>query len=1484
VRIILSLFLALTLSILGSGDCVEAQSSEHGSVQTAPLLKKGEIIEQAGTSSRKRKGRRQKTPVASQGAPRQSAPVRAGSFPQTGILLPPSLIKPTRTPTRTQTATRTPTPGGNPGSTPTFTPTNGWGLTPTSTPTRRATATATATATRTPTNTSAPPANPGAVIFVTIDPSRAAFGGLARADQTCQKFGSLTQYPNIRWRVLASDSTIDAFSRIVWEGSLIDLDGTVIADSRAALWQQQVRNPITLSYLKTRVPANRRVWTGTLLDGRKDQFGGWCSDWYHTDWNLAGARTGIAGETGGGRWVQADNSVRPDTTCANSEASLYCVGVLNDTFSTATSTPSATSSPTSTPREGAPTNTPTATTTRTPTPTTSASVTATSTATATATATATTKAPETATPTRTSTPTRTPTSQAPTSTPTRTPTRTQTATRTPTPGGNPGSTPTFTPTNRPGDTPRPTETATATPTSQGTAVPPHEALIFFTGAFSSRLGGVTGADSLCEDAARQAAIYRTGWKAVISQANTPIRSRLSIAGPIFNTAGQRVARSSTQLLNGNLENPVAYDARGRRVPDTFSRAWTGTLPGGSADTRGGRTQCGAWSSGYTGNEETVSVGNALATDGRWLSTEFDAISPTTPCSPRVMGLYCIHEGTRAFYPSEPMAFVTSEQFTGNLGGLSGADQKCEQAARNGNLGRDTGWIALLSDSYTHVRQRVNITRPVYDSRGMLLARNAEDFWAGRLETLFNSTELREDLRSYSYAWTGSSVGGFLDSRFPSPCSDWRSSGAWEYAEYGSPFFLRDTTWISMNRFGLWPQITCSVPQSIYCFHNGSRELPPTVTPTPLVTSTPTFTATPTITPTPRITNTPTHTATPTATPTDRDEPTPTRTPTPLRTSTPTRTPTVTFTPTETPTRTPTPTRTATSTPTNTHTPTVTPTRTPTPTRTATPTRTPTPGGTRSPTPTGTLPTSTPTQTATPTETPTATSTATFTATPSPTPTQEAGEPTPTPSPTFTATATATPTSGGGGNGLRIFKTSLTYQGNFGFSTADRQCRLTALSAGLDGDQWKAFIAGVNQDGVIETPRTRLVIPGPVFRLDSERVALNGEALFSGAVERPIEIDEYGLPTSGRVWTGIDSNSEYMPMMSCSSWSGRDLWGSQGDATLSGSMWHSGNMASCSTLAGLYCLEQRAGSGDSDGNYAIVQSAVNTVRPSIKFRLLQNTIFLEWSAFPDTARPNYFTYQIYTSTRMTPGMAQGSARMIPVITLSELMRENRVVVNISAMATQFGIELPIPMGTHATSSFNWGGGFNTRFLTGENGADTRTVWISSVSGARPFDATNGKFALRSESDLRSVVTTRAARSARIGDSLVRLSQHGQYLLLPRDGKTKSASPRQRRIKLGENLSLFKRTRGMLFGVSERGRVMLFDDSGAARTVADLKKFKAITGPFESLTVSQSGMLYVSTRRGFLVEIDPNAKTPQIRAQLVTPEVALKVYDEPIKAER
>jgi len=111
-------------------------------------------------------------------------------------------------------------------------------------------------------------------------------------------------------------------------------------------------------------------------------------------------------------------------------------------------------------------------------------------------------------------------------------------------------------------------------------------------------------------------------------------------------------------------------------------------------------------------------------------------------------------------------FFTSETFDGNLGGLAGADEKCQTAASTAGL---TGtYKAWLSDSITAVKDRLSHgTVPYVRTDGVVVANNWNDLTDGTLKEQIVCDENRQcyfvDIDNYWIPiWTDSTAAGNRD--------------------------------------------------------------------------------------------------------------------------------------------------------------------------------------------------------------------------------------------------------------------------------------------------------------------------------------------------------------------------------------------------------------------------------------------------------------------------------------------------------------------------------------------------------------------------------------------------------------------------------------------------------------------------------------------------------------------------------------------------
>ncbi len=167
----------------------------------------------------------------------------------------------------------------------------------------------------------------GALAFVTSTTSGGAIGGLAGADADCQSLASAAGLPApASFIALLSTTAVDAIDRLTIDGPWIRVDGVMIADSKAQLFESRYSLASALNvdesggYL-----SDQDVWTGSDASGLG--LSGCplcpppslCSDW---EWGGIGlGRVGRANQANKG-WISDT-----DTECWL-QARLYCFSNL----------------------------------------------------------------------------------------------------------------------------------------------------------------------------------------------------------------------------------------------------------------------------------------------------------------------------------------------------------------------------------------------------------------------------------------------------------------------------------------------------------------------------------------------------------------------------------------------------------------------------------------------------------------------------------------------------------------------------------------------------------------------------------------------------------------------------------------------------------------------------------------------------------------------------------------------------------------------------------------------------------------------------------------------------------------------------------------------------------------------------------------------------------------------------------------------------
>jgi hypothetical protein len=147
-------------------------------------------------------------------------------------------------------------------------------------------------------------------------------------------------------------------------------------------------------------------------------------------------------------------------------------------------------------------------------------------------------------------------------------------------------------------------------------------------------------------------------------------------------------------------------------------------------------------------------------------------------------------------------FTTKLGHDANLGGLTGADATCTNAATAANLGGS--WVAWLSTSTVNAIDRIPDVGPWKLINGVVVFNNKAGLALAPIVPP-NVDEYGGEVRTQ--VWTGTSVGGTGGG---TPCGDWTKNVSAEVAVAGNSSF-NEGTWT--NAFN----ITCSSVAQLYCF-------------------------------------------------------------------------------------------------------------------------------------------------------------------------------------------------------------------------------------------------------------------------------------------------------------------------------------------------------------------------------------------------------------------------------------------------------------------------------------------------------------------------------------------------------------------------------------------------------------------------------------------------------------------------------------------
>ena len=168
----------------------------------------------------------------------------------------------------------------------------------------------------------------------------------------------------------------------------------------------------------------------------------------------------------------------------------------------------------------------------------------------------------------------------------------------------------------------------------------------------------------------------------------------------------------------------------------------------------------------------------------------------------------IHLFCPSILPSRRI-FLTALSYNANLGGLAGADQKCQESATGAFLGGT--YKAWLSDSRTHARDRLtHHPGPYRLPTGVMVALDWNDLVDGTLMNGIDVTASGSPVQAGHAVWTATKADGTFDAGFPSStCSDWTDSSGPGGNNIGL-FGFTDPNWTDASG------ATCDDTMRLYC--------------------------------------------------------------------------------------------------------------------------------------------------------------------------------------------------------------------------------------------------------------------------------------------------------------------------------------------------------------------------------------------------------------------------------------------------------------------------------------------------------------------------------------------------------------------------------------------------------------------------------------------------------------------------------------------
>ncbi len=320
-----------------------------------------------------------------------------------------------------------------------------------------------------------------------------------------------------------------------------------------------------------------------------------------------------------------------------------------------------------------------------------------------------------------------------------------------------------------------TLTVTGNVTATATFNPPPNIAFVTSSTHTGNLGGLVGADAICQ-ARAQANALPGSYRAWLSTATVDAIDRLGTASGWVRTDGRPFVNSRSDLANARIFYPLLLNERGS--PEVNDAVWTGTSSNGTANT----STCTNWTSAV--DTASGSFGFGEYGTGAWTQNGGGLCSTTNH-------LYCFGINYTATVAPPPVtavrrAFVSNAPWLPNSG-LASADALCNSEASAASL--PGTYRALIATATATAASRFStVGNPWARVDDVLLAPTAANFlastgthWLAPLSVSANR------FYSQNRTWAGApnlTTTGTAPTGLSTSCQNWSSASATSYGHVG----------------------------------------------------------------------------------------------------------------------------------------------------------------------------------------------------------------------------------------------------------------------------------------------------------------------------------------------------------------------------------------------------------------------------------------------------------------------------------------------------------------------------------------------------------------------------------------------------------------------------------------------------------------------------------------------------------------------------